>query len=304
MSPAIFNSICYSVGWFWCVLLGIRGHPIVALGGAIFLILLQLLNTKLKNLQTYTQDFFLVIFSVPLGILLEIFLIKMNVISYTNHAKFLPPIWIILLYPLFSLLLNHSLKIMKKKDAFPFLFGFFGAPLSYLAGEKLGGLTFPHHFISTWIILGTCWGLFLCLLARLAKGIEKAATETFAERDSKDRLELLYDGDCPICKQEICMLQKMDRHSQIKYVNIAAREYAAKEHGGVDYDTAMAQMHAIDGKGNLLTGLSAFAALYAKSGMTMLSTFLRIPFVRSLLTPAYALFAEKRLWLTRRKPKH
>lgn len=301
MNLSLINSLCYTVGWFWCVLFGIHGHWVIATIGAVFLVLFQLYYTKMKDISLYIQDLLLVIFSVPLGTLLEIFFIQTNLIHYANSNKMLPPIWIVLLYPLFSLLLNHSLKIIKKNYLVSFLFGFLGAPLSYIAGVSLGGLTFPNPLLQTWIMIGICWGLFLCLLAKIAKIVEKATTETLEDRDSKNNIKLLYDGECPICNREICILQKKDSQSKINFIDIASKEFSPIENNNIDYNTAMSQMHAIDDKGNFLIGLEAFAAVYARCQLLVTSTVLRIPFIKNFLKPFYKLFAKNRLWLTGRK---
>jgi len=300
MNLSLLNSLCYTAGWFWCVLFGIHGQSILATIGAVFLILFQLYFTKIKDIALYIQDVLLVIFSVPLGILLEIFFIQINLIHYANTTKILPPIWIVLLYPLFSLLFNHSLKIIKKNYLASFLFGFLGAPISYIAGISLGGLTFPYPLLTTWIMIGICWGLFLCLLTKIANIVEKATAETLEDRDSKTNLKLLYDGECPICKREICILQKKGNHSKIKFVDISSKEFSPFENNNIDYNTAMSQIHAIDGKGNLLVGIPAFATVYARCQLLVTSTLLRIPFIKMTLKPLYTLFAKKRLWLTGR----
>ncbi len=168
MNLSILNSLCYSAGWFWCVLFGINGHYIIASSGAIFLIILQLYCTKIKDVGLFIQDLILSLLSIPLGLLLEMFFIQINIVQYANNAKMFPPIWIVLLYPLFSLLINHSLKIIKKNCLVSFLFGFLLAPFSYVAGVSLGGLTFPYPIFQTWIIIGISWGLFLCLLTKFA----------------------------------------------------------------------------------------------------------------------------------------
>ncbi len=173
MKLSIFNSFCYTIGWFWCVLCGIRGHPILAFMGALFLIFIQLFYTKINHLNLYIQDLLLVLISVPLGFIMELFFIQMNFIRYVNSNGITPPIWIISLYPLFSLLLNHSLKIIKKNDLVSFLFGFFGAPMSYVSGRYLGGVIFTYPFLLTWVVIGAGWGLFLCLLTHIAQRIEK-----------------------------------------------------------------------------------------------------------------------------------
>lgn len=300
MNLSLLNSLCYTIGWFWCVLFGIHDQSILATIGAVFLILFQLYCTKIKDIALYIQDVLLVIFSVPLGALLEMFLIQTSFIYYANTTGMLPPIWIVFLYPLFSLLLNHSLKIIKKNYLVSFLLGFLGAPLSYIAGNSLGGLTFPYPLLQTWILIGICWGLFLCLLTKIAIIVEKATAETLEDRDSKTNLKLLYDGECPICKREICILQKKESQSKIKFVDISSKEFWPFENNNIDYNTAMSQIHAIDGKGNLLVGIQAFATVYARCQLLVISTLLRIPFIKRVLKPLYTLFAKKRLWMTGR----
>ena len=301
MNLSLLNSLCYTTGWFWCVLFGIRGQSVVATIGAVFLILFQLYCTKIKDISLYIQDVLLVIFSVPLGALLEIFFIQTDLIHYANRTKMLPPIWIVLLYSLFSLLFNHSLRVIKKNYLASFLFGFLGAPLSYIAGISLGGLSFPYPLLQTWIMIGFCWGLFLCLLAKIANAVEKATGETLEDRDSKNSLKLLYDGECPICKREICILQKKDSQTKIKFVDISSKTFSPFENNNIDYNTAMSQIHAIDSQGNLLVGIPAFAIVYARCQLLVTSTLLRIPFIKTILKPLYTLFAKNRLWITGRQ---
>lgn len=300
MNLSLLNSLCYITGWFWCVLFGIHGQSIVATIGAAFLILFPLYCTKIKDVALYIQDVLLVIFSVPLGVLLELFFIQTNLIHYAHTTKMLPPIWIVLLYPLFSLLFNHSLKIIKKNYLASFLFGFLGAPLSYIAGISLGGLTFSYSLLPTWLMIGTSWGLFLCLLNKIANIVERATAETLEDRDSKNNLKLLYDGECPICKREICTLKKKSSETKIKFIDISSKEFSPLENNNIDYNTAMSQIHAIDGRGNLLVGIPAFATVYARCQLLVTSTLLRIPFIKRTLKPLYTLFAKKRLWLTGR----
>ena len=300
MNLSMLHSLCYTAGWLWCVLFGIHGHYIAATIGAFSLILFQLYCTKIKDIGVYIQDVLLVVFSVPLGTFLEIFFIQTNLVHYANTAKRLPPIWIVLLYPLFSLLLNHSLKIIKKNYLASFLLGFLGAPLSYIAGASLGGLTFPYPLSQTLITIATCWGLFLCLLAKVANIVENATTETLEDRDSKNDLKLLYDGECPICTREICILQKKDRQTKIKFIDISSKEFSPFENNNIDYNTAMSQIHAIDGKGNLLVGIPAFATVYARCQMLVISTFMRIPIIHWILKVFYKIFAKNRLWITGR----
>lgn len=300
MNLSLLNSLCYMIGWGWCVFLGISHQSLLAAIVAVLLILIQLYWTRKNEEKLYVKDFILLCFSFPLGALLEFFLIQTNSVHYVSAFKMLPPLWIVFLYPQFSLLINHSLKILQKSYLAAFFVGFFGAPFSYIAGAHLGGLIFPSPFIQTWLVIGICWGLFLCVLIKIAHIIEIAATETFKERQSSLALQLLYDGECPLCKREICYLKKRDKERKTEFVDISSEGYRSSGDHKVDYNTAMSQMHAVDGQGNILIGLAAFAAVYARSGLLVISTWLRIPFIKTILNPIYGLFAKYRLWITGR----
>lgn len=287
----LLNSICYTIGWFWCVILGIHGYALLAASGAVFLIVLQLYYTKTKDISLYIQDVLLVIFSIPLGLLLETLFIQTHVLDY--GTSLFPPIWIIALYPLFALVLNHSLSFLKKNALAGFLIGFL-APFSYFGGKSFGGLTFGYSPFLTWVIIGFFWGVFLYILIKIANSLEKASNETL--EDSKKPLEFLYDGECPLCKQEICILKKRDAIT--KFVDISSKDFHNPK---VNYNDAMAEMHAIDSKGNILVGIPAFAAVYSRSQLLVISTLFRLPYIETILGPCYNLFAKNRLWLTGRK---
>lgn len=178
MNPSIFNSACYTVGWFWCILWGIQGKPIIAVVGALVLALVQIYNTKFLSRTLFIEDFLLAVISIPLGILLEMFFLNIDIIRYANSSGSFPPVWIIALYPLFVLQINHALNILKFGNIWYLLFGFLCAPISYIAGSNLGGLTFHVPITLAWIILGISWGLFLCLLGKLADEVQKIVENT------------------------------------------------------------------------------------------------------------------------------
>lgn len=157
------NSVCYIIGWFWCMLWGINGYSFVALQGAVFLIALQLYYV---DSRLFKSDAILAAISIPLGLLLEMLLIWAHVIRYGDSS--LPPIWILAIYPLFALLVNHLFSFLKGYPIPAFFIGFIGIPSSYFWVNTHGGLTFGYSSVLTWIILGTCYGLFLNLLLKIS----------------------------------------------------------------------------------------------------------------------------------------
>ena len=60
------------------------------------------------------------------------------------------------------------------------------------------------------------------------------------------QIELLYDGDCPLCVREVNFLRKKDAgRGLVQFVDIADDTYNPTQHGGVDFETAMGRIHAL-----------------------------------------------------------
>lgn len=150
------------------------------------------------------------------------------------------------------------------------------------------------------VLLGVNSHFILASTGAIFLIIEKATKETLQDLDKENTLKLLYDRQCPICAKEICILRKKDKEAKINFVDISSKAFSPSDHNNIDYNKAMSQIHAIDHQGNILIGVPAFAALYARCNLLITSTLLRISFVKFALTPLYTLFAKNRLWITGR----
>jgi predicted DCC family thiol-disulfide oxidoreductase YuxK len=106
---------------------------------------------------------------------------------------------------------------------------------------------------------------------------------------------MFFDGACPLCRREVAHYQRLDRAGAIRWVDIS-RERAELDAAGIPYAHAMARLHAVDGDGQVLSGVPAFLAIwrhlpyYRRLGRVIES--LRLV---SLLEAAYRRFAARRL---------
>jgi len=112
-------------------------------------------------------------------------------------------------------------------------------------------------------------------------------------------IEMFYDGDCPICRRETDLLKKLDRHSRIRFTNIAAPEFDPKSLGRTQ-NQLMAEIHGRLPDGTWITGVEVFRRLYTCAGFGPLVVLTRMPLVRNLLNLGYRIFAANRLRLTGR----
>ncbi|MDZ7956832.1 MAG: DUF393 domain-containing protein [Aulosira sp. DedQUE10] len=115
------------------------------------------------------------------------------------------------------------------------------------------------------------------------------------------KIELLYDGECPLCVREVNFLQKRDAgRGLVKFVDIADDDYNPEAHGGVDYETAMGRIHAVLPDGTLVKNVEVFRRIYEILGMGWVYSVTKIPFVGAIADFIYGIWANWRLPLTGR----
>ena len=115
----------------------------------------------------------------------------------------------------------------------------------------------------------------------------------------RKEIEVLYDGDCPLCDREVKMLRRLDRKQRIRFTNIAAAEFEAGDYG-LTQDELMAEIHARLPDGAWIRGVEVFRRIYSALGWGTVVRLTRLPVVSNLLDGAYRLFARNRLRLTGR----
>lgn len=112
-------------------------------------------------------------------------------------------------------------------------------------------------------------------------------------------IEVFFDGECPLCRREIELLRRMDRRARIRFTDLAAEGFAARE-DGPGIDELMGQIHARTPDGEWITGVEVFRRLYAAVGLGPIVALTRLPGVGGALELAYTWFAANRLRLTGR----
>lgn len=120
------------------------------------------------------------------------------------------------------------------------------------------------------------------------------ATPVFAEQ-----IEVFFDGDCPLCKREMGLMQRLDKRRQIRFTDISAPEFHA-DHFGLTFDDFMAEIRGRLPDGTMIQGVEVFRQLYVALGWRWLASLSRLPVVSHGLDFGYRIFARNRLRLTGR----
>ncbi|MBW4680524.1 MAG: DUF393 domain-containing protein [Microcoleus vaginatus WJT46-NPBG5] len=115
------------------------------------------------------------------------------------------------------------------------------------------------------------------------------------------QIELLYDGQCPLCLREVNFLQKRDAgRGLVAFVDIADDGYTPEAHGGVDFETAMGRIHAVLPDGTVIKNVEVFRRVYEILGMGWIYAATKLPVIGAIVDKLYEIWADYRLSLTGR----
>jgi len=113
------------------------------------------------------------------------------------------------------------------------------------------------------------------------------------------KVEVFYDGDCPLCLREIKLLRKWDRDDKIRFTDIADPDFDAASLGRI-YEDLITEIHGRLPDGSWIRGVEVFRHLYSAVGYSRLVSLTRLPGLSHTLDWGYRLFARNRLRLTGR----
>jgi hypothetical protein len=158
------------LSWFACVLGAASNSPWIgpAAGAGTLAFNLLVLEKPLNVLK-------LAVVGALLGLAVETPLILTGLVSYSAPGTLanLPPLWLIALWVVFSTLPNTALAQLHGRVLLQAVLGLVGAPLAYLAGERLGAMSFIERPTLGLAAIGLLWAVAFPTLMAAAKRIER-----------------------------------------------------------------------------------------------------------------------------------
>jgi predicted DCC family thiol-disulfide oxidoreductase YuxK len=115
---------------------------------------------------------------------------------------------------------------------------------------------------------------------------------------SRYKLKLLYDGDCPFCRRDVQWLLQQDRGGMLAAEDIVAIGFNAARYG-LTQAQVMGALHAVLPDGRIVRGMEAIRQAYQTVGLGWLVAPTRLPIVRPVADMLYRLFAANRVRLGR-----
>ena len=130
------NFVAYQLAWF-AVILG-AAHGLAWAGAACALLIAALHHARRREVL----DLKLMGLAAAIGLLVD------STLALTGQVRFaaawppgVAPYWMLSLWIVFAITLNHSLRWLMTRPLAAALAGALGGPLAYLAGAKLGALS-------------------------------------------------------------------------------------------------------------------------------------------------------------------
>ncbi len=116
--------------------------------------------------------------------------------------------------------------------------------------------------------------------------------------DHSWRFKLLYDGQCPFCRQEVRWLQRWNRRGRLAFEDISAPEFDAARYG-LTREDLMGVMHGVFPDGRIVRKVEVFRQAYWAAGLGWLVAPTGWPVLRWLFDGLYVFFARHRVSLGR-----
>ncbi len=164
--PVIINAVLFQITWFACALGAAKGllWPAIAACGALAVF-------QLQSKHRHPSDVALIATALALGLVIDSAWIQLGLISYATPAPVaaLAPAWILILWVGFALTINHSLAWLNLHPLLPAVAGLICAPLSYLAGVKLGALAYQGDSLLISCALGVTWAIAMTVLVQVSR---------------------------------------------------------------------------------------------------------------------------------------
>lgn len=171
------NFLLYQIVWFTCILGGAGGLPLIGIGLALLICALHLAMARRP-----ATELKIILLTGLLGGAWEYLVVNQGWVRYAGAGNSgFAPAWIIALWLAFATTFNVSLRWLQDRLALASALGLIGAPLAWLAGQRMGALELaePRQAL---VMIGAGWAVLMPMLLYLTRRLTTAVrSDTVAE---------------------------------------------------------------------------------------------------------------------------
>lgn len=164
MNAMLINLSLFKAGWLAAVFAAAASLPILGTAAIGIAVAVHLWRSDAPR-----DELLLLALAAALGFAWESLLVYTGIVQYGANAALAAtaPYWIVALWVLFATTLNVGMRWLRKNLLVASVFGALGGPLSFLAGEKAGAVSFSDTSAAL-VVIGLGWAVMLPLLVRYA----------------------------------------------------------------------------------------------------------------------------------------
>ena len=161
----VLNFVAFQIGWLSSVYGGAQQMPWL---GPIAVALALALHFKIARWPL--TELLLILSCALIGCFFDSALVAFGWVQYPSgvFSEYAAPYWIITMWMLFATTLNVSMRWLRNRPWLAAFFGMIGGPVTYLAGQKLGGIVLVDQFAAL-VALGIGWAIMMPILLRLSE---------------------------------------------------------------------------------------------------------------------------------------
>ena len=163
----LVNFILFQFGWFVVVMAAANRIEIVSI-----IVVINILAVHAIVVGNFKTEMLLVVVTGCIGFVVDSILIALEVFSVVGSVGIegLAPVWLVALWMLFAITINHSLNWVRGHYLIASLLGLVFAPVAYYGGHKLGAIGIPVEYSLhlTLLAIGATWAVIMPLLSAIA----------------------------------------------------------------------------------------------------------------------------------------
>lgn len=162
------NLIAYPL--LWLLVVTSAGKDI-AWAGSLGVSIYLLIHTSFFVLRDKMVYIVLLGATFTYGFIIESIFKTSGALMYASDSTsswVFPPLWVVFLYPLFTVTCSLFFGFLKKRIYISSLLGFFMGPLTYYNAYRLGAASFPLGILKGSVIVGLLWALSFPLIIQFS----------------------------------------------------------------------------------------------------------------------------------------